>query len=253
MKLIDTHAHIHSANYKLDPKKVLAAAKSAGVGQIFCVGTSVEDSQLAVEFAGEHSECVAVVGHHPHEAKTLNKNARRLLGGLIEHSRVVGVGETGLDYYYNHSPKEAQESAFRYQIELALTCNLPLAFHVREAFDDFFRILDDYPDARGVVHSFSADRATLDKVLERGLFVAFNGIMTFTKDEAQLASARHAPLARMLLETDSPFLTPAGNRGTVNQPKNALLVAEFIATLRGEKAEQIANATTNNARELFGL
>lgn len=257
---VDTHAHIHSKDYELSVEEVLAGAKEAGIEQIFCVGTSVADSQLAIEFADRYAECVAVVGHHPHEAKTLNKSAQAQLDGLIDHHQVVGVGETGLDYYYNHSPQEAQEKALRYQIELALKNDLPLAFHVRgggdtpaspSAFDDFFRVIDDYEGIQGVVHSFSADSVTLDKVLERDLCVAMNGIMTFTKDERQLEAARRVPLERLLLETDSPFLTPHPKRGKVNQPKNVLLVAEFLAELRGETVEHIGEVTTRNVRELF--
>lgn len=251
--LIDTHAHIHSSDYEPDKEEVLKNAKDSGVEQIFCVGTSVDDSELAVKFADAHPECVATVGHHPHDAKTLNNTAKQRLGVLIEHKKVVGVGEAGLDYYYNHSPKADQEKAFRFQIELALEHGLPLVFHVREAFDDFFRIVDDYKSVRGVVHSFSADSKTLDEVLGRGLYVALNGIMTFTKDESQLTAAKKVPLKRMLLETDSPFLTPVPYRGTVNQPKNVLSVAEFLANLRGEEVEHMANATSNNARELFSL
>lgn len=251
MTLVDTHTHIHSRDYGLDPKQVLAEAKETGIEQVICVGTSVDDSGLAIKFAVAHQGCVATVGHHPHDAKDLDKPATRRMAGLIEQEKVVAVGETGLDYYYNHSPQADQKRAFRQQIELALDHDLPLIFHVREAFDDFFAIIDEYQDIRGVVHSFSADEATLEQVLERGLFVGLNGIMTFTKDESQLAAARRLPLPRMLLETDSPFLTPAPKRGTVNQPKNVLIVAQFLATLRGEEVGEVAKVTTNNAKELF--
>lgn len=167
--------------------------------------------------------------------------------------KIVAIGECGLDYFYSHSPKADQLKALRFQIELALEHDLPLIFHVREAFDDFFATIDEYKNIRGVVHSFTGDEATLSKVLNHNLYVGFNGIMTFTKDADQLTAAKACPLDRILLETDSPFLTPAPLRGQRNEPANLKLVAEYLAELRGETFGNLAAATTENAETLFGI
>jgi TatD DNase family protein len=165
----------------------------------------------------------------------------------------VAIGECGLDYYYNHSPRDLQLTAFRAQIELAQDLKRPLIFHIREAFDDFFAVVAEYKNLRGVVHSFTADEATLNKVLDQGFYVAFNGIITFTKDQAQLAAAKACPLDKMMLETDCPFLTPVPHRGQRNEPAHVKLVAEFLAQLRSESFAQIAAQTTKNAESLFGI
>jgi TatD DNase family protein len=251
-QLVDTHAHIHFPNYGIDLETVFKDADAADVAQIVCVGTTAEDSQIAVNFSKDKANCVATVGLHPHDAKT-GKAALEELSKLVTEPKVVAVGECGLDFYYNHSPKPEQETALRYQIELALKHDKPLIFHVRDAFEDFFRITGDYPNARGVVHSFSSTVKDLEPVLERGFYVGLNGIMTFTKDAAQLEAARKVPIDKLLLETDCPFLTPAPKRGTINEPANAKIIAQFLAELRGESFDTLAEMTTNNAKELFRL
>lgn len=250
--LVDTHAHIHSKFYELNPLKALADANTAGVEKILCVGTEASDSERAVSFVADKSNCWATIGQHPHDAK-MGTPALKKLKQLVGKSKVVAIGECGLDYYYLHSQKDVQQQVFRAQIELAIQHNLPLIFHVREAFDDFFKILDEYSDVRGVVHSFTADRKTLYKILERDLFVGLNGIMTFTKDAEQLAAARAVPLERLVLETDAPFLTPTPLRGKINEPANIKIIAEFLANLRGEKLTDLAAATSNSSIELFNL
>lgn len=166
-------------------------------------------------------------------------------------SKIVAVGECGLDYFYQNSNKNAQEKALRSQIELALQHNLPLIFHVRDAFDDFWPIFDSYKNVRGVLHSYTDNQENLDKALARGLYIGLNGIMTFTKNQWQLDVAKAVPLQNLLLETDAPFLTPYPFRGTVNEPAHVRVVAEFLATLKSESLSQIADATTKNAHNLF--
>lgn len=170
-----------------------------------------------------------------------------------ERGKIVAIGECGLDYFYGHSSKQDQEKALRYQIELALEYDLPMIFHVREAFDDFWPIFDDYQGIRGVLHSFTDSSTHLSKAIARGLYIGVNGIMTFTKIPEQLEVARHIPLDRLVLETDSPFLTPAPLRGTVNEPAHVLLVARFLSDLRQISLQEVALHTTSNARQLFSL
>ena len=250
--LVDTHCHIHDPEFFDDPEGVYEGAVKSGIGELICVGTTASDSELAVTFAQGHDHCYASIGLHPHDAKLPGEELDRL-GELAGEPKVVAVGECGLDYYYENSPKEAQQAAFRKQIELAQEHDLPMIFHVREAFDDFLGIFDEYSGITGVVHSFTADKAVLGKVLERGLYVGLNGIMTFTKDQDQLEAAKAVPLDRLLLETDAPFLTPSPKRGTVNVPNNVRLTMEFLSRLRLETLEALATITTENAKRLFNL
>jgi TatD DNase family protein len=172
---------------------------------------------------------------------------------LANKAKVIAIGETGLDYFYEHSPREEQERLLRFQLDIAAEHHLPLIFHVRDAFEDFWPIFDSYSGLRGVIHSFSATSRELAQILSRGLYVGLNGIMTFTKDTAQLDAAKAVPLDRLLLETDAPFLTPVPYRGTICQPKHVRDTAEFLASLRGEGLDELARASTRNAQKLFGI
>ena len=251
-KLIDTHAHIHSLDYKLNPIEVINRAKAVGVGKIICVGTDEKDSKLAVEFASDKDFCFASVGLHPHDAK-LGKEAVGEIRALADKPKVVAIGECGLDYYYNHSSKEDQIKALHDQIEIAQSFDLPMIFHIREAFDDFWPVFDQYKGLRGVVHSFTASQDDLDQVLSRGLLVGFNGIMTFTKDQSQLVVAKDCPIDKIVLETDSPFLTPSPKRGSVNECANVRLVGQFLSEMRGMDENEFYLATTKNAEKLFNI
>lgn len=254
-EFVDTHQHVHFPDYGLDADMVIAAAIAEGVTRMICVGCTLADSKLGIEMAARHRSIWASIGVHPHEAKFYVENEKALqeLRDLAGKPRVVAVGEIGLDYYYNHSEPEEQKALFRYQLELAQEHDLPVIFHIREAFDDFFAIFDEFTGLRGVVHSFTADTTTLDKCLSRGLYIGLNGIMTFTKDEKQLEAAKKVPPSRLLLETDAPFLTPVPFRGTICQPKHVVSTAEFLANLRQESLEELAAATTQNALTLFRL
>ncbi|HSE61871.1 MAG TPA: TatD family hydrolase [Candidatus Saccharimonadales bacterium] len=185
-----------------------------------------------------------------HGGRSLSGRTRDAFVG-VGIKKIVAIGECGLDYFYNHSDKHDQEAALRAQIELAIAHDLPLIFHVREAFDDFWPIFDSYKGLRGVLHSFTDSQANLAKALERDLFIGVNGIMTFTKEQSQLDMARAIPLTKLLLETDAPFLTPVPFRGRVNEPAHVRLVAEFMAHLRGEPLAELANHTSANAQSLF--
>lgn len=259
MQFVDTHCHIHFPDYELDPEEVIAAATADGVTRLLCVGCTLTDSRLAVEMAAKHPNIWASIGLHPHEGKEYVHNLEALnsFHALASKAKVVAIGETGLDYYYQHSSKEDQKKLLHFQLDVAVEHDLPLIFHIRDAFRDFWPIFDQYQVPRGplkgVVHSFSSNRAELDQILSRGLYVGLNGIMTFTKDQKQLEAAKAVPLNRLLLETDAPFLTPVPFRGTICQPKHVRVTAEFLADLRQESLEDLAAQTTKNAQALFKL
>lgn len=276
MQLVDTHCHIHEIiaethvggshrggnsmhgkwkKHGKTPDQVIADAAAADVTRMICVGCTAPDSKLAVQFAQDHPQVWASIGIHPHEAQHYVGAPPELqeFAALASQPKVVAVGECGLDYYYNHSSKDDQEKVLRFQIELARKHDLPMIFHVRDAFDDFWPIFDEYTGVRGVIHSFSASRKELDQILSRGLYVGLNGIMTFTKDVNQLEAAKAVPIDKLLFETDAPFLTPHPYRGTISEPKHIRVTAEFLATLRGESLQELAQQTTANAHKLFGL
>jgi len=270
MDLVDTHCHIQSAGLsegeritrelwakspELSGEDLIRAAVEAGVTRMVCVGCDLQDSRLAVEFAANHENCWASIGIHPHEAQHYVSGGRKIpeFAALATRTEVIAVGETGLDYYYEHSSRSDQIRILEFQIELALEAGLPMIFHVREAFDDFWPVFDGYEGVRGVLHSFTDSQENLTKALDRGLHIGVNGIATFTKNPDQLEVYRSVPLNRLLLETDAPFLTPTPYRGKINEPKRLGAVADFLAELRGEDRQKLAEATTANARELFGI
>lgn len=276
MQLVDTHCHIHEIvaathgdeshnggnsmhdrwkKHGKTAEQVIADAAAADVTSLICVGCTGPDSKLAVQFAQDRPNVWASIGIHPHEAQHYADSPDKLqhFAALASQPKVVAVGECGLDYYYNHSSKADQEKVLRFQIELALKHKLPMIFHVRDAYADFWRIFDQFTDIRGVIHSFSATQKDLEQILSRNLYVGLNGIMTFTKDAEQLAAAKAVPSDKLLLETDAPFLTPHPHRGTICEPKHTRVTAEFLATLRGEQLETLAQTTTTNATKLFGL
>lgn len=247
--LIDTHCHIHESGYPLDVSEVMQRAESEGVVQFICVGTSEKSSREATAFAAKHAAAFASIGVHPHDTKDGWQGITQLAGA----PRVVAVGEIGLDYYYTHSPREVQIAALEGQLDLALKHNLPVIFHVRDAFDDFWPIVDNFQGLRGELHSFTDSTVNLEEALKRGLLIGVNGISTFTKDEKQREMFRQVPLEKMLLETDAPFLTPVPLRGKINEPAFVKYVAKYHAGERGVSIEEIAEQTTANARALFAL
>jgi TatD DNase family protein len=248
--LIDTHCHIHEADFPLVADEVLLRARMADVQQLICVGTSEQSSRAAITFAETHDNAWASIGVHPHDTKDGYAAIAQLAG---TSDRIVAVGEIGLDYFYTHSSKEVQIKALEAQIHIALKHNLPIIFHVREAFNDFWPIFDRYPGIRGELHSFTDTKANLDIALSKGLYIGVNGISTFTKDEAQQAMFDSIPLDRLLFETDAPFLTPAPFRGKVNEPAFVRNIADYHANRRGISVEAIASATTANAQQLFAI
>lgn len=250
INLVDTHNHIHSSFYKLNADEVIKSAVEAGVNKIVCVGTDVEESKKALEFAATRENVWASIGLHPHDAK-LGQEAYDQLAKLMS-DQVIAIGECGLDYYYNYSEKRDQAAALHFQMKLAKKHQIPMIFHVRDAFDDFWPIYDEYKP-EGVVHSFTAKVDEVENAVSRGLSIGLNGIMTFSKNEKQLIAAKNVPLENLVLETDAPFLTPVPKRGKINEPKYTLQIAKFLSELRGESLEELSQATSKNAEKLFNI
>lgn len=255
MEFIDTHCHIQFPDYSIDPEAAIRDATNAGVTRLIVVGCSLPDSQAATDFAASHNNVWASIGLHPHEGARYvhDHHALQQFRDLVAKSKVVAIGETGLDYYYENSPKDDQKKLLRFQLDLATEYKLPLILHIRDAFEEFWPIFDEYKGLNGVVHSFSSDSRDVEQVLARGLYVGLNGIMTFTKRSEQLAAAKAVPQDKLLLETDAPFLTPSPFRGKIGEPKYVRTIGEFLANLRGESLEELANASTANAKRLFKL
>lgn len=249
--LVDTHCHIHDQEFFSDVRQeVYERARAEGVTMI-CVGTSQSDSRAAVEFADQKADTFAVVGVHPHDSK----HGVAEIGEILAENpaSVVGVGEIGLDYFYDNSPRDVQIKALEQQLQWASDYKLPVSFHVREAYQDFWPVFDNFSGLKGVLHSFTDTQASLEAALGRGLFIGVNGISTFTKDEAQRAMFKSIPLSNLLLETDAPFLTPSPLRGKINQPAFVRYVAEHHAKVRQVSLEDLAVQTTANADELFKI
>lgn len=270
MEFVDTHCHIQSIGLTkgerstrelwakadgLTADTVVSEAAKAGVTRLICVGCDLEDSRLAVDFVQKRDTCWASIGLHPHEAQHFAGKLDKLeaFATLVSQPKVVAIGECGFDFYYNHSPKADQIEVLKFQIELAVKYDLPLIFHVREAFDDFWSVFDSYSGLRGVLHSYTDSVQNMSKALERGLYIGVNGIATFAKNDDQLNVYKQVPLEKLLLETDAPYLTPTPYRGSINEPKLLGAVADFVAQLRGISQSDLASATTSNARQLFGV
>lgn len=270
IQLFDTHCHIQSSSLTDDyhdttqklwaraghpvSADIIADSKEQGVSRLMVVGCAFEDSTHAIALAQKHDNVWASIGIHPHEAQNhLEKGLLDDFAELAAQPKVKAIGECGLDYFYNHSPKAAQEEVLRFQLALAQENNLPVIFHVREAFADFWPIFDTFPGITGIIHSFTGTQDELEQILSRGLSVGVNGIMTFTKSAEQLAVAKAIPLNRLVLETDAPFLTPAPYRGTICLPKHVRVTAEFLANLRHESLQDLAEATTANAQKIFDV
>ena len=244
----DSHCHLQ---YEGITEDALATARVAGVGRIICVGTDAPQSERAIEVARAHPGTVwATVGLHPHDAKEGVEG----VVGLLDAPEVVGMGECGLDYYYDHSPREVQREAFAAQIALAHAHGLALVVHTRDAWDDTFAILraEGVPE-RTVVHCFTGGPHEARTALDLGASLSFSGIVTFKKAADVREAATLAPLDRVLVETDAPYLAPVPHRGKPNQPAHVTLVGAALASLKGVPVEDVEQATWANTAALFGL
>lgn len=247
----DTHCHIHESSYT-DGEAAYQRALEAGVVRMLMVGTDETSSREAVAFARNHDAAWATLGLHPHDA-TSGLAAVDDLRAILQQStdKIVAIGEIGLDYFYDNSPREQQLQMLHAQIELAQEYNLPIIFHVREAFSDFWPIFDQYKGLRGVLHSFTDNLSNMEQALTRDLSIGINGIATFAKDRQDVYAA--IPVDSTLLETDAPYLTPVPYRGKVNEPAFITHVAQHIANLQSISLQELSRVTERNATHLFSI
>ena len=260
--LIDSHCHIHDSEYDFLIDEVLKESEKQRIVAMICVGTNLRSSLEAIEFSFKQKNCYASFGLHPHLAvgslEELKADFNLLRELAVKHhqsGRLIAIGECGLDYFYHQDAKirQRQREMLNWHLELAQDLNLPLIFHVRQAFDDFWSFYDAFK-LGGVLHSFSDAPAQVSRGLKYpDLYFGLNGIMTFTKDESQLIAAKAIPSSRLLLETDAPYLTPKPFRGRINKPQHLRIILDFLARLRNEEEDFLAKKTTANARSLFRI
>jgi TatD DNase family protein len=251
----DTHCHLDDDRYRGEERRdlggttgVLDRAREAGVTRFVNVGCDRETSSNAIRIANENPDVWASVGLHPHEAVHGVDSIR----DLFSSPRVIAVGEAGLDYYYDHSPREIQRDAFARQVELAHELDLPLIIHTRDAWDDTFAVLNEVGiPSRLVFHCFTGGVTEARRCADLDAFLSFSGIVTFKTADDVAQAARWCPLDRILVETDSPYLAPVPHRGRVNQPANVAIVGTFIADMRSVAVDEFARITSENARIAF--
>lgn len=257
MRLTDSHCHLTDARFDADRNAVLDRARAAGVTRFITIGATGEfwHNERAVALTKEHADVFATVGVHPHDAKTITSQTYAALRTLAAEAKVVGLGETGLDFHYHHSPADVQREHFRTFIHLAGELDLPLSMHVRNAYGEAADILREVGQGhvRGVMHCFTGNRREAEALIELGLSLSFSGIVTFASAAELRAVVPDVPLDRLLIETDAPYLTPVPHRGQRNEPAYVTEVAAMVAVLHKVSVETVAVATWGNTERLFGL
>ncbi|TEU02090.1 MAG: TatD family deoxyribonuclease [Dehalococcoidia bacterium] len=260
--LVDSHTHIDMRLYNRDRDQVLERARGAGVAAVVDVGCDLDSSRGAIRLAAQYSEVFAALGFHPHSAAKMRDSDLERLSELAQHPKVVAIGEIGLDFYRNLSPREVQVEAFKKQLALARRLRLPVIVHCRDAQEEVLSILTEWAygaggvggakEPLGVLHCFSGDRELSQRYIEMGFLLSIAGPITYPSSHA-MEIAHHIPLDKLLIETDCPFLTPQPYRGKRNEPSNVSFVAEKIGEIRGVPTAVVAEHTTANAAQLFRL
>jgi len=251
MEFIDTHCHIYYDKYQDDINNVINKANDNNIKYMICVGVDLESSEKSITLSNQYESVFATVGYHPHESKLAGDNYLDKMTELLKHPKVVAVGEIGLDYYYEHSDKNTQIKVFREQLELAKELNMPAVIHNRESDEDLYNNIKESKITKGVIHCYSSDIQYANKIFDLGLLVSFTGIITFSKSLQKVV--KEIPIEKMMIETDSPYLTPIPFRGKRNEPHMVSLIAEKIAEIKGIPIEEVAKTTTNTAKNLFGI
>ena len=253
--LVDSHAHLDDPRFDVDREAVLQRAWDSGVRKILTIGNGNGPDQMAcgIPIAEAHDWIYTSAGVHPHDAAKVEERHYRRIEELARHPKVIAVGETGLDYYYDNSPRDIQREVFRRQLALARNLGLPVIIHTRDAEEDTMEIVRREAPPAGVFHCFTSSGELADFALDIGFLISFSGIVTFPKSHALAAIARRIPADRILVETDCPYLAPAPHRGKRNEPGFVAETARFIAGLRGMTLEELAGPVSANFDKLFAL
>jgi TatD DNase family protein len=248
--IVDSHCHLDYADAAERPE-ILARARRAGVGTMLTIGTKIGDFAGVRAIAEGDADVWCSVGIHPHEAAAEDDHAVASIAALARHEKVIGIGETGLDFYYEHSPRVRQAAVFRAQCAASRETGLPLIVHTRDADPETAVILAEEKVSTGVIHCFSTGRQLAEKALELGFYISLSGIVTFKNAEAIRAIARDIPLDRLLVETDAPYLAPVPMRGKRNEPAFVVHTVARVAELKGVSADELARVTSENFFRLF--
>lgn len=252
--LFDTHAHMDDRAFDGDREALLEALPGSGIGLLVNPGCSLASSEAACVLAREYSYIYAAVGSHPDAADEVDEAVLDRYRQLVrENSKVVAIGEIGLDYHYEDIPREVQQRAFRAQMALARELELPVIVHEREAHEDGMRIVEEFPQVTGVFHCYSGSLEMAKVLIRRGWYIGFGGVLTFKNARKAVEAASQIPLDRLVLETDCPYMSPEPFRGRRNDPGRLHLVAERLAQLRGLSAEEIENITLENGKRLYRI
>ena len=256
--LVDSHCHLNFPEFSSDLDAVLTRAAENGIGTMLTINTKLEEAKDLQAIADRYPQIFCSVGVHPHDAKDYTKGYEgdtllNQIKALAQHPKVVGIGETGLDYFYDNSPREEQIASFSDHIRASIDLGLPLIIHTRDADDDTISCLKDIGQgkAQGVFHCFSGSADLAQQALALGFYISFSGILTFKNATSLRQIAQSTPLERILVETDAPFLTPVPHRGKRNEPAFTRYTAELLANLKGLSYSEVEKTTTNNFFRLF--
>lgn len=258
MRLVDSHCHLDDPRFDADRDAVVERALEAGVCRMLSIGSGngPPDLEAAIRMAERYGPVLASVGVHPHDARKATPETWRRMEELLAHPKVVAVGEIGLDYYYDNSPRDCQREVFAAQLDLARNAGKPILIHTRDAWEDTWLLLEKHWGGGapgGVLHCFSGGPEEAARGVEQGFHLAFGGVLTFPKADKVRAAAAAAPAERLLVETDAPYLAPVPMRGRRNEPAYVAEIARRLAACRGVSADEVAEQTTANFERLFGL
>ena len=253
MKLVDSHCHLDDKQFDPDRNEVIERALEAGVERMMAIGTGSgpPDLEAALRLARQHGFIYATVGVHPHDASKATPETFAAMEALAAESKVLAIGEIGLDYHYDFSPRGVQRNVFIEQLKLAGRAGKPIVIHTREAWDDTLLVLREHWSGSGIIHCFSGGSAEARQALDLGFYLSFGGVLTFPKADALREAARLAPEDRLLIETDAPYLAPVPQRGKRNEPAFMVETARRLAAVRGAAPEHIAEVTTANFERLM--
>lgn len=255
MNLIDTHAHLHDEKFEGEVDSIVANAQQAGVSVIINAGTCLKTTEQAIAFADKYESCYALAGIHPHDSSSFEgEKTIASLAEYLKHSKVLGIGEIGLDYHYDYSPRDKQKEAFIAQWKLAVDMDVPVILHVREAYDDFFAAIDKLEKPKkAILHCFSGDMDIARKAVDMGFNFSIGGVLTYPKADETRSVFQFIPVDRIHLETDCPYLAPKPKRGKRNEPALLIHTFRYLAELRGISESELEEQLSLNALNFFSV